>query len=346
MERKFSRREFIKRSFVGFGVAGIAALGCPFRQVSAREKSISSASPALDSKSYSTFSSEEIRLEVLRNLSDGPFYSVLKGRCSDVFETDDGTIRILFRNGLVESVEPGNTSEFRVAPVYDEFSHRGLDERLFKESGLVLPPDNTYAVIERSRKTRFFKKASDFVVHPEVPSYAEWLKNNRGLDCGQLRGALRLSGKEIYRCANLTFIKEGRDINLSSVAGILWDFKLLPQEVFEPYPTDDSDKEVLYRFRDGTYDIPALIRLFAQSEPVIPVERADNICFCESKRNPNAENTASGADGLWQVLPSTAHAWHYKKHGWDMKRDGKNAYRNTIVATEIKDEEGVRAWSC
>lgn len=60
----------------------------------------------------------------------------------------------------------------------------------------------------------------------------------------------------------------------------------------------------------------------------------DRIMWCESKCQPTAHNR-SGASGLMQIMPM----WH---HG----RDAYDPAVNLVMALEVKQLQGWRAWSC
>jgi hypothetical protein len=60
----------------------------------------------------------------------------------------------------------------------------------------------------------------------------------------------------------------------------------------------------------------------------------DRVMRCESQCQPRAYNR-SGASGLMQIMPM----WH---HG----RDPFDPYTNLVMAKEVHDRQGWRAWSC
>ena len=90
-------------------------------------------------------------------------------------------------------------------------------------------------------------------------------------------------------------------------------------------------------------DIDAVIES-AALDMNLPKDYIRSLLHCESTLDPLKINTASGARGLWQIMP--VHAQKFVTRGWDYWRDWSNAYRNTKVAGDIYREQGLKAWDC
>jgi hypothetical protein len=91
------------------------------------------------------------------------------------------------------------------------------------------------------------------------------------------------------------------------------------------------------------HDLDHLIDI-ASSEMGISSAYARKIVMCESEGDPSKINSASGARGLWQIMP--VHAEEFIKMGWNYWRDWSNGYRNTKAAIRIKQKQGLSAWDC
>lgn len=87
-----------------------------------------------------------------------------------------------------------------------------------------------------------------------------------------------------------------------------------------------------------------LILSMAAKEMQISKALTHEIVDCESRHDPAAVNP-SGARGLWQITP--VHEDKFAARSWDYWKDWSNAYRNTIVAIEIRrGVKGLYNWSC
>jgi hypothetical protein len=73
---------------------------------------------------------------------------------------------------------------------------------------------------------------------------------------------------------------------------------------------------------------------------------ARKIIFCESSGDPFKVNPENGASGWWQIMPNKANFEKFIKHGWDFWADRFNPYRNSMVAADIWDEQGAKAFDC
>lgn len=90
-------------------------------------------------------------------------------------------------------------------------------------------------------------------------------------------------------------------------------------------------------------DLDQLIGI-ASLDMGIPPSSVRRIIMCESEGDPTKINPKSGARGLWQIMP--LHAEKFIKRGWDYWRDWSNGYRNTKVAVDIMEKQGLSAWDC
>lgn len=70
---------------------------------------------------------------------------------------------------------------------------------------------------------------------------------------------------------------------------------------------------------------------------------AVRVAKCESGLNPLAHNP-SGASGVFQIM-MPLHAGMFEAHGWSPD-DVYDAYRNTVVAHDLWESNGWRAWTC
>ncbi len=90
-------------------------------------------------------------------------------------------------------------------------------------------------------------------------------------------------------------------------------------------------------------DLDAIIAIAAQ-DMALSEAHIRRILHCESTLDPQRINTATGARGLWQIMP--VHAQKFITRGWDYWEDWSNAYRNTKVAGDVYREQGLKAWDC
>lgn len=328
------RRRFIKI----FSVAALGAVISPDTKVSNAQ--------SLDSKrdiernAYLSFAPEPEALRMLRALNGSSFYRELGSRSSGVVQTQDGNLRVMFQKGLVEGAKTGSSDEFKLAKINEEFTLRGFDKEIREKFNPSFPPNGVFKLFDKNRvervRQRMIAPPLDLVVKTQ-------LLRRDGIESGILKGASIYPETEIYRLEALTFIKSGHDLNIANVDNLARRVNFWPKQAFLDEPTDDLHQESLYRFANGNWDIKGLIELFAQGnaqtgEPEISFAEAKGVCFCESRFNPVVNSS-----GLWQVMGND-HV--YTSLGLNAQRDSRNAYRNTIVAKEIKRTQGMRAWSC
>lgn len=74
----------------------------------------------------------------------------------------------------------------------------------------------------------------------------------------------------------------------------------------------------------------------------VPYRTLDRLALCESRRNPRAVNTASGASGLLQFLPSTWAGNHFGRAGFSVF----SPYANALGAAYHIKKYGTGAWEC
>ena len=72
------------------------------------------------------------------------------------------------------------------------------------------------------------------------------------------------------------------------------------------------------------------------------VSKACSVMMCESRGNPQAENSSSSASGLWQFLSST---WE-STTGTPAPASQYSAETQTAAAAKLRNSSGWAAWSC
>jgi hypothetical protein len=85
----------------------------------------------------------------------------------------------------------------------------------------------------------------------------------------------------------------------------------------------------------------AAINLAFHDRPAVR-DRFLRIAWRESRDEPGAVNSRSGATGCLQLMP--LHAWRFRLHGWSWA-DAKNAWRNIVVSSDLFREVGWSPWA-
>lgn len=351
-ERQSRRTALIRLGELGLALGAAAAFG-PDALVQAKEVDTPPPqSRKIQSKAYNGLSSEERRHAGLRIVKASGWIEPLGGIYSDFMDTRDGCCRVLLKDALLE-IDFSRGSRLSIAPVLDELHWSKLNEVLESgKYGIPVPRPGLWTIYdEEDRARRVTQRAFD--PSRTIEEHLEWLKGHRiSIDPGDLRsGAKYASGTEIYRTEGLAFTVKGAEsrpglvVQQIPIAKTVIGLGLIPEEAILRRPTEEIDDEMFYQYRNGSYDIKGLIRLFAEGnpqtgEPEMPLYQADTVCWCESKYN-----TETNGDGMWQVIKA-GHEKYYNPRGWSHDRDSRNPYRNTIVAKEIKRVEGFAAWTC
>lgn len=74
----------------------------------------------------------------------------------------------------------------------------------------------------------------------------------------------------------------------------------------------------------------------------VPESTLRRLAFCESRMNPGAVNSSSGASGLLQFLPSTWAGNYYGRAGFSVL----SPYANALGAAQHISKYGTGAWEC
>ncbi|OGE33456.1 hypothetical protein A3C99_00135 [Candidatus Daviesbacteria bacterium RIFCSPHIGHO2_02_FULL_37_9] len=116
----------------------------------------------------------------------------------------------------------------------------------------------------------------------------------------------------------------------------------VPKMAILPEPTDFSHVEIPLKKLYGLNSIDDIVK-WAAAQMGTTEAYAWKIVGCESLGDPTAQNP-SGAKGLWQEMPE--HAGKYASRGWNYWTDWSDPIKNSVVAVQIKQEQGFAAWSC
>lgn len=237
------------------------------------------------------------------------------------------------------SIVPWNT--------LDQIHNLRLDPK-FKDGSLgVLVPEQTLPPTV-SNDEEFQNRLYGFEITPPFVDYLKQIRQifDPGLPTSPIR-YIQVNGERVLATLRLQsmalqyWIKEDVvEPQLIGNAATQLE-QLIPKSAILTQATDDP--EISSQATPVLQGIQDFISMFAQ-QGGISYGYASSIAFCESKHFPGAQNPSSGARGLWQIMP--IHAEKFTRRGWNYWTDWMDPYKNTVVAIEILQTQGLRAWQC